>query len=170
MLFIVDDLTLETPAGIAAPTPSIDLLKCQGVSFSHAFVQIATCAPSRVSMLTGLRPDQTRAWGLAQRHSLRARESYNQAQYTTLAQHFYENGYTVHGFGKILHFAQARNEKEAGVSYTSYVKDAGGSGLPKWRDEFESVEGVTRRGLAEMSNNFVAPWERGRDASGVRRK
>ena len=38
-------------------TPNFKRLAEKSVTFTNAFAQIAVCCPSRVSMLTGLRPD-----------------------------------------------------------------------------------------------------------------
>ncbi|GAI39768.1 unnamed protein product, partial [marine sediment metagenome] len=61
ILFIaVDDLrpALGCFGDSLAITPNIDCLSKQGVIFSRAYVQAASCAPSRTSMLTGLRPNE----------------------------------------------------------------------------------------------------------------
>ena len=78
-------------------TPHIDRLAERGVPFLNAHCQLAVCNPSRVSLLTGLRPDSTRVWTL----DVRFRETIPDA--VTLPQHFKNNGYRTIGFGKIFH-------------------------------------------------------------------
>jgi len=78
-------------------TPNIDRIAGQGVVFSNAFCQSAVCNPSRVSLLTGLRPDATRVHDLYTRF----RDSIPGA--VTLPQYFKENGYITTAIGKIFH-------------------------------------------------------------------
>jgi arylsulfatase A-like enzyme len=63
LLILVDDLNTEVGAwGAPVKTPAIDLLAARGVRFDRAYVQVAMCSPSRMSMLTGWRPERTGVW------------------------------------------------------------------------------------------------------------
>lgn len=78
-------------------SPSIDKLAEQGVTFNRTYCQQAVCNPSRVSLLTGLRPDTLRVW------DLRTEFRNNLPDVVTLPQYFKNNGYYVYGIGKIFH-------------------------------------------------------------------
>lgn len=100
VLFIaVDDLrpALGCYGDRLAITPNIDKLAATGTLFRHAYCQQAVCSPSRLSLLTGRRPDTTRVWDLAThfRDAL--------PDVVTLPQHFKRHGYATRSIGKIFH-------------------------------------------------------------------
>ena len=99
VLFIVaDDLRPALGAyGDRVHSPNIDGLARRSVRFDHAYVQQAVCAPSRVSFLTGRRPDTTRLYDFGSYWREAA------GNFTTLPQHFKENGYFSASVGKIFH-------------------------------------------------------------------
>ena len=99
ILFIaVDDLkpSLGVYGDKFAVTPNIDKLASLGTTFTNAHVQQAICAPSRVSLLTGLRPDLTEVW------DLETQMRNKNPDIITLPQYFKENGYSTVGMGKIF--------------------------------------------------------------------
>ena len=77
-----------------------------GSAMQHSYVQIAVCGPSRVSILTGRRPDTTTAgvsgtvlkWCWCQRGKCEA-----DALFMTLPTWFAQHGYITSGTGKIFH-------------------------------------------------------------------
>ena len=100
ILFIsVDDL--RTSLGAYGDTivisPNIDKLALEGITFRETFCQSAVCAPSRASMMTGLRPDSTRVWHLGDKF----REINPKA--VTMPQYFSKYGYHTVNIGKIFH-------------------------------------------------------------------
>ncbi len=100
ILFIaVDDLRNELGCyGVKEiKSPNIDRLAASGVAFSRAYCQQAVCNPSRVSLLTGLRPDSTKVWDLV----TEMRSVIPDA--VTLPQHFLRHGYRSVAYGKIFH-------------------------------------------------------------------
>ncbi len=100
ILFLaVDDLRLELGCyGVKdVKTPNIDRFAASGVAFTHAYCQQAVCNPSRVSLLTGLRPDKTKVWDLDTDFRTTIPEA------VTIPQHFRTHGYRAVAFGKIFH-------------------------------------------------------------------
>jgi len=101
VLFIaVDDLrpALRCFGDPLAITPNIDRLSEQGVLFNRAYAQAPSCAPSRTSMLTGLRPDQVKVTN----HATHFRDT--RPEVVTLPQSFKLNGYETMSIGKVFHF------------------------------------------------------------------
>jgi iduronate 2-sulfatase len=78
-------------------SPNIDRLAQSGVLFQRAYCQQAVCNPSRVSLMTGLRPDTTRVWDLVTDFRK------NLPNAVTIPQHFRSHGYQAVAFGKIFH-------------------------------------------------------------------
>ena len=99
LFIIVDDLrpALGCYGDRLAVTPNIDALAKKGVIFERAYCQEAVCSPSRTSILTGLRPDKSRVWGLKSLFRVTTPSA------VTLPQHFRNNGYTTAQIGKIFH-------------------------------------------------------------------
>jgi iduronate 2-sulfatase len=101
VLFIaVDDLKplLANYGDPIVHSPNFEKLAEQGVTFTNAHCQQAVCGPSRASLMTGLRPDQTRIWDL--KTKIRAENP----DVVTIPQHFKLNGYTAVGVGKLFDF------------------------------------------------------------------
>lgn len=100
VLFIaIDDLrpALGCYGDTNAITPNTDRVASRGTVFRHAYCQQAVCSPSRLSLLTGRRPDTIEVWDLAA-HFRRALPDV-----VTLPQHFKNHGYHTRSIGKIYH-------------------------------------------------------------------
>ena len=82
-----------------AKTPNIDRLAKSGVLFTNAHCQAPICNPSRVSLLTGVRPSTSGVYALNQ--PLRKAPALKSA--TTIPAQFKASGYYVLGRGKIYH-------------------------------------------------------------------
>lgn len=72
LFIIIDDLrpALGCYGDEIAHAPNIDRLANRGVVFQHAYCQQAVCCPSRLSLLTGRRPDTIRVWDRERNHGL----------------------------------------------------------------------------------------------------
>ncbi|KAA3613794.1 MAG: DUF4976 domain-containing protein [Calditrichaeota bacterium] len=100
ILFIsIDDLRpdLGCYGNTEIQTPNIDKFAATGVVFTQNHCQSAVCAPSRASLMTGLRPDSTRVWHLGDKF----REINPDA--VTIPQYFKKFGYHTVSLGKIFH-------------------------------------------------------------------
>ena len=81
-------------------SPNIDRLAAEGLLFERTYCQQAVCAPSRVSILSGTRPDTTKIYGL----STPLRKA--MPDVLTLPEHFKNHGYETLSIGKIYHHVQ----------------------------------------------------------------
>ena len=102
VLFIVsDDLrpSLGSYGAAVVKTPNLDKLAQRSVRFTTAAAQQAVCAPSRISFLTGRRPDTTKL--LSNKKATYWRD--NAGNFTSLPQHFKDAGYVTLSAGKIFH-------------------------------------------------------------------
>lgn len=100
VLFLsIDDLrpALGTYGDTLAITPNFDQFAAEAMTFRQVFCQAAVCAPSRASLMTGLRPDSTRVWHLGDEF-----RKIN-PQTVTMPQHFAKYGYHTVNIGKIFH-------------------------------------------------------------------
>ena len=110
VLFIVaDDLNCAIGAygDKQAITPNIDKLASEGVLFENAHVQYPLCGPSRISLMTGLYPDQTKSKDLR----LFLRQTIPDV--ITIGQRFIMEKYNSVRVGKIYHY---HNPRDIGTS------------------------------------------------------
>lgn len=102
LLIAIDDLndwvgTLNSHPQVK--TPNIDRLAERGTLFTNAHTQAPLCNPSRVSLMTGLRPSTTGIYGLAPAHY----ENEETKNLVTLPEYFEAHGYQTLAAGKIFH-------------------------------------------------------------------
>ena len=100
VLFLaVDDLrpVLGCYGDALAQTPNLDRLAASGVRFERAYCQQAVCAPSRNTLMTGIRPESL---GI---HDLATYFRTKRPDVVTLPEHFKAQGYTTARFGKLFH-------------------------------------------------------------------
>lgn len=125
LFFFADDMrpTIGAYGDPYAVTPNLDALADTGTLFSNAYCQQALSNPSRASLLTGLRPDQTGA----NRLETHFRDSLSDI--VTLPQLFRENGYYTVSIGKVFHLARGMgdeiswDEPESNYSNRIYALD-----------------------------------------------
>jgi arylsulfatase A-like enzyme len=87
-------------------TPNLDALARSGMVFERAYCQAATCRASRLSLLTGMRPDSTRIHTNGGPHFRK-----RMPDLVTLPLLFQNNGYHSQSLGKIFHGAfQVRSQ------------------------------------------------------------
>ena len=108
LFIVVDDLKplLGSYGYNEIISPNIDRLASEGVLFSRAYAQQAICTASRMSFITGRRPDYTKIWDL----QTKLRDV--RPDIKTIPQYFKENGYETVGMGKVMHGAR-NNDPES---------------------------------------------------------
>ena len=89
LLLVIDDLRPELNCYGAGHiiSPNIDALASESVLFTRAYTQQAVCAPSRNTLMTGLRPDALGITDLSTFFRTKAPDV------VTLSQHFMQHGY-----------------------------------------------------------------------------
>jgi iduronate 2-sulfatase len=99
LLICVDDLRPELNCYGAGyiHSPNIDALARESIVFTRAYTQQAVCAPSRNTLMTGIRPDGLGIYDLGTFFREKAPDV------VTLPQHFMQHGYQAEGMGKIYH-------------------------------------------------------------------
>lgn len=81
-------------------SPNIDKIAAEGLVFERAYCQQAICSPSRISLLTGLRCETTKIYGL------KFLKKDKLPDIVSLPAHFKKNGYKTLSIGKIYHHNQ----------------------------------------------------------------
>lgn len=99
LVFFIDDLRPELGCyGVESiKSPKIDKLASEGVLFERAYCQMAICAPSRISLMTGQYTNTTGIFDLF----TPVRRAIPDAM--TMPRYFHEKGYVTASFGKVYH-------------------------------------------------------------------
>lgn len=113
VFILVDDLkpTINAFGASQMKTPNFDKLADESVVFTNAHAQQAVCAASRVSFMTGMRPDYTQVLDLKTHMRDKVPNS------LTIPQYFKQNGYTTAGLGKVLHGAKNNDPQSWSVPF-----------------------------------------------------
>jgi iduronate 2-sulfatase len=122
LLICVDDLkpALGCYGDSQAKTPHLDRLAARGMRFDHAYCNQAVCAPSRNTLMTGLRPQTIGIYDL----STHFRQAVPEA--VTIGQHFKRHGYRVESLGKIFHVGHGNRDDASSWSVASWRPQGGG--------------------------------------------
>ena len=157
VLFIaVDDLRNELNCYGATHihSPNFDRLASEGIVFNNAYCMQAVCAPSRNSMMTGLRPD---AIGIYDLYTFFRKKI---PHVITLPQYFKNHDYHCEGMGKIYHTGHGNQDDSLSWS------------IPHWRPnkEIARLEKITRGDTVGLEQDFPTiagkklPWYSSRAA------
>lgn len=113
LFILVDDLKplINSYGASKMITPNLDRFADEGVVFTNAHAQQAVCAASRVSFMTGMRPDYTQVLDLKTHMRDKVPNS------LTIAEHFKNNGYTSVGLGKVLHGAKKNDPQSWSIPF-----------------------------------------------------
>ncbi|MEQ2008801.1 MAG: sulfatase, partial [Limisphaerales bacterium] len=109
LLICVDDLKplLGCYGAPVIKSPNIDRLAARGRIFERAYCNQAVCAPSRNSLMTGLRPQTIGIYDLPTHFRQAAPDA------VTVAQYFMRHGYRTEALGKIFHVAHGNHDDAA---------------------------------------------------------
>jgi iduronate 2-sulfatase len=130
-------------------TPNIDRLAQRGLLFERAYCNQAVCAPSRNSLMTGVRPSSLGIYDLGT--NFRVADS----NAVTLSQYFMRHGYRTEGLGKILHVGHGNHEDPASWSVPHFGAKSISYVLP------ENQRALTREEALFANETAVAQLPRG---------
>jgi iduronate 2-sulfatase len=122
VLFVcVDDLkpVLGCYGETAVKSPNIDRLAASGVRFDRAYCNQAVCAPSRNSLMTGLRPTSIGVYDLETNFRVGRPDA------VTMGQWFKQHGYRTEALGKVFHVGHGNVDDAASWSVPHWAPKGG---------------------------------------------
>jgi len=147
LIFLVDDLRndLGCYGNTIVKSPNIDKLAKNGVVFNKAYCQQAICAPSRMSILTGMRPENIGIYDIFSPMRKTRKDLISMPQF------FKSYGYKTASIGKVYHHSRDdkevwdvfhEKEKNTYVSKenTDFIENSKSSGKIAKGPAFEKVE------------------------------
>lgn len=169
VLFIVaDDMNNHLGCyGYDVQTPNIDGLAQRGMRFDRAYCQVPVCNPSRVSLLSGLRPDKTRVYTLTEHTRSHL------GDWVMLPEYFRKNGYFTAQIGKIYHTGDGFEDPQSwDVEIREFGKRPEEEEIIKWNEpggegqhtndwawlktpDEETPDGIVARRTAEIMREAV---------------
>ncbi|MBM3846595.1 MAG: sulfatase [Verrucomicrobia bacterium] len=167
VLFIaIDDLKpLLGSYGVSwIKSPAMDRLAARGTVFTATYCQVPLCAPTRASLLSGLRPDSTRVYfnPFKIQNVLRVRLP----DVVTLPQHFRANGYTTVAMGKVFDGRTVDQEHDSRSWSQPFVRRhefaAGGPGVRGYQNP-ATREGLSAAAKSNPNERIPGPPTEGED-------
>ena len=127
LLICVDDLKplLGCYGDAKVKTPSLDRLAQRGVLFERAYCNQAVCAPSRNTLMTGLRPTTLGIYDLPTHFRKAAPDA------VTVSQYFIQQGYRAEALGKIYHTGHGNHDDARSWTVSHWSPKGGGFALPE---------------------------------------
>ncbi|HYE21842.1 MAG TPA: sulfatase-like hydrolase/transferase [Tepidisphaeraceae bacterium] len=151
VVFIADDLgwaDCSIYGGRDVAMPALERVARAGLTFTHAFVNSPSCAPSRAALLTGLEPA---------RNGAMANHARPRADVKRWPAYFKELGYETVAIGKTAHYAQVQQYGFDHVSHFKYHEDDCVGAAVKWLAERKSEKPLC---LIVGTNWPHVPWPR----------
>jgi len=150
LLILVDDLRPELNCYGAGHiiSPHIDALAEESVVFTRAYTQQAVCAPSRNTLMTGMRPDGLGIYDLPTFFREKAPDV------VTLSQHFMQYGYQAEGMGKIFHTGHGNRNDSLSWSVPHWMPH----GLINRREPVHSGDTANLHTCYPSINGKNIPW------------
>ena len=141
LMIAVDDLRpqLGCYGDRFVKSPNIDRLAARGLVFDRAYCQVALCSPSRIALLSGLRPDTTGIFEIGP--TLRSRAP----DVVTLPQLFKQNGYFARSLGKVYHVGIDDPESWSVPSWHSKKPRYGPEGQAKVREAAAALKAAGKK-------------------------
>ncbi len=148
LLICIDDLkpTIGAYGDTTAVTPSIDRLASRGVLFESAYCNQAVCAPSRNSLMTGLRPQTLGIYDLGTHFRLAAPDA------VTLAEYFRHQGYHTQALGKIFHTGHGNQDDKQSWNEPLFKPKATTYARPAQGEKRVDARGITRGAVTESAD------------------